>query len=72
MFIFYNNSSIRKMLKIWKIMKKVLSATDYFNSSNMLRFENEDDYITITGGIISIAIIIVIVIAFTSEILVTI
>ena len=59
------------MVQIWKKMKKVLSATDYFNSSNMLRFENEDDYKTITGGIISLAIIIVIIVAFTSEILIT-
>ena len=59
------------MAQIWKKVKKVLSATDYFNSSNMLRFENEDDYKTITGGIISLAIIAVIIVSFTSEILIT-
>jgi hypothetical protein len=59
------------MAQIWKKVKNVLSATDYFNSSNMLRFENEDDYKTITGGIISLAIIVVIIVAFTSEILIT-
>ena len=50
---------------------KFLSATDYFNSSSMLRFENENDYKTITGGIISVAIIVTIIVSFTSEILVT-
>ncbi len=59
------------MTVIWKKMKKLLSASDYFNSRNMLRFEKEDEYKTITGGIISLAIIVVIVVAFTKEILIT-
>ena len=59
------------MALIWKKLKKLLSATDYFNSASMLRFEKEDEYKTITGGIISLAIIVVITVAFTKEILIT-
>ncbi len=59
------------MALIWKKLKKLLSASDYFNSANMLRFEKEDEYKTITGGIVSLAIIVVITVAFTKEILIT-
>lgn len=42
---------------------------DFFNSSQMLRFQKENEYRTLTGGIISICIIITIIISFASMIL---
>lgn len=43
--------------------------SDFFNSSQMLRFQNENEFRTLTGGIISIGIIITIIISFASMIL---
>jgi hypothetical protein len=43
--------------------------SDFFNSSQMLRFQNENEFRTLTGGIISIGIIITIIVSFASMIL---
>ena len=43
--------------------------TDFFNSFQMLRYEQETQYRTFTGGVISIGVIITIVIAFASMII---
>ena len=42
--------------------------SDFFNSSQLLRYENENEYRTLTGGIVSIGIAITIVIGFASMI----
>lgn len=49
-------------------LKKVVKMSDFFNSFQMLRYEQEAQYRTVTGGIMSIAVIITIIIAFASMI----
>ena len=41
---------------------------DFFNSSQLMRLDKESDYRTITGGVMSIALITTILIAFTDMI----
>lgn len=50
-------------------LKKLIEITDFFNSTQMLRYEKENEYRTLTGGIISLGIIITIVIGFASMII---
>jgi hypothetical protein len=46
-----------------------VKKVDFFNSFQLLRYEKETEYRTFTGGLISVAIIATIVIAFASMIL---
>lgn len=55
-----------------KGFKNLIKMGDFFNSYQMLRYQKETEYRTLTGGIISIAIITTIIIAFASMILDTI
>lgn len=49
-------------------IKNVVKMSDFFNSFQMLRYQQEAQYRTVTGGIMSIAVIITIIIAFASMI----
>jgi len=49
--------------------KQAVKMTDFFYSSDMLRYENELEYRTLTGGILSLGIIITILIGFASMII---
>lgn len=49
-------------------VKQLVKLSDFFNSFQMLRFNKETEYRTITGGIVSIGVIITIIIAFASMI----
>lgn len=54
------------------VLKKidyVVKKADFFYSRDMLRYEDEEEYKTFTGGITSIGIIIAIIIGFASMIL---
>lgn len=53
-------------------IKSVVKATDFFYSTDMLRYEEDVEYRTVTGGIFSIAIIITTFIGFASMIIDTI
>ena len=46
----------------------MISTVDFFNSSQLLRYNTDNEYKTITGGIISLAIITIILISFSSMI----
>lgn len=47
----------------------MLKASDFFYSTEMLRYDEEMEYRTLTGGIFSLGIIITICIGFASMIL---
>lgn len=42
----------------------LIKMNDFFNSRELLRIEKENDYRTITGGLLSTTIIVVIIIGF--------
>ena len=48
--------------------KKLIQQADLFCSNQLLRYNSDTQYSTITGGLLSIAIIVVIVIGFASMI----
>lgn len=50
-------------------LKSIFKEVDFFHSTQMLRFRGESEYKTLTGGIISVAIIIVILIGFSQMII---
>lgn len=56
---------------ILKKIEDVVKKTDFFYSKEMLRYDEDEDYKTLTGGIISLGIIIAIVVGFASMILST-
>lgn len=58
-------------MTLWKNMKKLLTFSDFFNSSSLLRFEKKAEYKTISGGLASIIIVIVIIVSFANDIAVT-
>ena len=49
-------------------IKKLIHQADFFCSNQLLRYNSDTQYNTVTGGLLSIAIIIVIVIGFASMI----
>jgi len=51
-----------------KALKNQISKSDMFYASEMLRYDSDSQYKTVTGGILSIGIFITIIIAFTSMI----
>lgn len=58
-------------MKILKKIETVVKKTDFFYSKEMLRYDDDEDYKTLTGGIVSLGIIVAIVIGFASMILST-
>lgn len=56
-------------MKLANKLKKLVEMGDFFNSSQMLRFQKENEYRTFTGGIISFGIIVTILIGFSSMIM---
>lgn len=55
-------------MKILSYLKKMTCSIDMFYSSEMLRYDNDTEYKTVTGGIITISIIILVTIGFASMI----
>lgn len=53
-------------------IKHLVKMTDFFYSSEMLRYEDELEYRTLTGGVLSLGIIVTILIGFASMIIDTI
>ncbi len=56
-------------MRILKGIDYIVKKIDFFYSRDMLRYEDDEDYKTLTGGIASIGIIVAIVIGFASMIL---
>jgi archaellum biogenesis protein FlaJ (TadC family) len=50
-------------------IKDIVKMSDFFNSFHILRYKQEAEYRTFTGGLISVGVIITIIIAFASMIL---
>jgi len=59
-------------MELIKKIKDLIKVNDFFYSSEMLRYNAEMEYKTLTGGFISLGIIITIVIGFASIIIDTI
>ena len=55
-------------MNILQKIGKLASMVDFFNSSQLMRLDKESDYRTITGGVMSIALITTILIAFNDMI----
>lgn len=53
---------------ILKKVKSLIKMNDFFYSTEMLRFNDESEYKTLTGGLISLAIILVIMVGFATMI----
>lgn len=54
---------------ILKKVKDLIKSNDFFYSTEMLRFNEESDYKTLTGGFISLGIIIAILVGFMGMII---
>lgn len=54
---------------LWVNLKKLIKATDFFYSTELLRYDDELEYKTLTGGFVSLAIIITITVGFANMIL---
>ena len=59
-------------MKFVKKVSRAVQQVDFFNSSQLLRYEKENDYRTFTGGFISLGVISVILIGFAKMIFQTI
>ncbi len=55
-------------MAILKGIKRLIYQTDMFCSSQLLRYNSETQYKTMTGGLLSLAIIIVIIVGFANMI----
>jgi hypothetical protein len=55
-------------MRFLQSLKKAISSIDMFYSSEMLRYESDTQYKTITGGIITISIVAMVTIGFASMI----
>ena len=56
---------------ILKKIEKGVKKVDFFYAKEMLRYEDEEDYKTLTGRVISLTIIIAIIVGFANMILST-
>ncbi len=54
-----------------KRIKNLIKSNDLFYSSEMLRYENELEYKSLTGGILSLALIVTILVGFANMIILT-
>ena len=52
-------------------LKKVIKRCDLFYSSEMLRYENQLEYKSLTGGILSLALIVTVIVGFANMIILT-
>jgi len=52
-----------------KRLKKLIKVADFFYSTEMLRYDDDLEYKTLTGGVVSLAIIVTIIMGFASMIL---
>ena len=46
-----------------------ISKADFFNSTQLLRYDKQNDYRTLTGGFISLAIVAIIIVGFANMIM---
>ncbi len=54
-----------------KRMRNLIKHSDLFYSNEMLRYENELEYKSLTGGILSLALIITVLVGFANMIILT-
>jgi hypothetical protein len=54
-----------------KKLKNLIKSSDLFYSNEMLRYENELEYKSLTGGVLSLALIVTIIIGFANMIILT-
>lgn len=59
-------------MRLLSFFRSAIRESDFFSSSEMLRFHGDLEYRTLTGGVLSIAILITVIIGFASMILDTI
>ena len=55
-------------MKILETLKNVACSIDMFYSSEMLRYENKKEYKTITGGLVTISIVVMVIVGFANMI----
>ncbi len=55
-------------MKILEQIKRIVTSIDMFYSSQMLRYDNDTEYKTVTGGIITISIVVLVTVGFMSMI----
>jgi hypothetical protein len=55
-------------MRLFQSLKRAVSSIDMFYSSEMLRYDTDTEYKTITGGIITISIVAMVTIGFASMI----
>jgi len=55
-----------KFTKIISCLGKLLKSLDLFPTNNFLRYKDESDYTTATGGFVSIVVIIIFIVLFAS------
>lgn len=55
----------------FKKIKNLIKSSDLFYSNEMLRYENELEYKSLTGGILSLALIITVLVGFANMIILT-
>jgi hypothetical protein len=52
-------------------VRNLIKRSDLFYSNEMLRYENELEYKSVTGGIISLALVVTVLIGFANMIILT-
>ena len=52
-------------------MRNLIKHSDLFYSNEMLRYENELEYKSLTGGILSLALIVTVLVGFANMIILT-
>ena len=55
----------------FKEFRNIVKRSDLFYSNEMLRYENELEYKSLTGGILSIALIVTVLVGFANMIILT-
>lgn len=55
-------------MKLFQTLKTLVSSIDMFYSTEMLRYDSDTEYKTITGGVITLSIVVMVTVGFASMI----
>lgn len=53
--------------KLGRLLQKLLKKIDLFPTNQLVRYNGESEYTTATGGLVSLALIVIILILFSSK-----
>lgn len=53
-------------MKLFRVLRSMVNRADFFSTTELIRYREEPDFKTFTGGIFSLAIIILLTVIFSS------